>query len=171
MRNTCVDRRTTWPTAAAVGLLLAAAGVPTGVASADGDKCKAVGGGFTSVLVSGPNCPSPVGICTHGLLAGDLDATYDFVMLTLEPDPADPAALVYTGVSVIETGKGDLLFGEDTGVMYPGPDGRAPFVTTVTVVGGTGKYRTGRIVASGVLDLVTGGAVGAYEGELCKGKE
>ena len=50
------------------------------------------------------------------------------------------------------------------------PDGTADFVSIVHIVGGTGKYAgaSGEIVATGVLDFVSGEAVGSYEGEICK---
>src|SRR5207248_4454231 len=132
-----------------------------GVVLPDGcDDCDDVEGPFRSVLVTA-GCDSPVGICTHGLLTGDLVATYDFTMLTLVPDPADPTAELYTGTSVITTKDGSKLFTKDTGIIYPGSV-PAPFVTTANLVSGTGKFRNvcgGKIVASGKLDFATGEAV------------
>jgi hypothetical protein len=149
-------------------LLFAAALTAATSARADNGKCEDVEGEFTSVAVDGP---SPVGINTLGVLTGNLkDATYFFVMLTLVPNPADPATLLYTGESRITLKNGKELFGEDTGFLVPGPDGLAPFETTVNIVGGTGKYQSGQIVASGVLDLTTGDAAGVYQGEVCKDK-
>jgi hypothetical protein len=141
-----------------------------GIALPDGcDDCDDVEGPFSSVLVTA-GCASPVGICTHGLLTGDLEATYDFTMLTLVPDPIDPTAEVYTGRSVITTKGGSQLFTNDTGVIHPGSV-PAPFVTTANIVSGTGKFQNvcgGKIVASGKLNFATGQAVGTYTGEICQ---
>ena len=133
------------------------------------DHCKVVYGPFTSVVV--PDPAPPAVLATRGLLEGKLDGTYDFTAFALVPDdPAAPTQLSYVGSSVITTKHGDLLFGEDTGVLYLLPGGTADFVSVVHVVGGTGKYAgaSGEIVATGVLDFVSGEAVGRYEGEICK---
>jgi hypothetical protein len=129
---------------------------------------QAVAGAFTSTLETGPDCPSPVGICTLGILTGGLQASYDFTMLTLVPDAQDSSLLHYTGTSVIRTDNGTELFGMDSGVMELGADGRATFTTTVQIVGGTRQYKgaAGEIVASGVLDFTTGLAAGTYTGEI-----
>jgi hypothetical protein len=141
-----------------------------GVVLPDGcDDCDDVEGPFSSVLVTA-GCASPVGICTHGLLTGDLVATYDFTMLTLVPDPADPTAELYTGTSVITTSDGSKLFTKDTGIIYPGSV-PAPFVTTANLVSGTGMFQNvcgGKIVASGKLNFATGQAVGTYTGQICQ---
>ncbi|HZN69809.1 MAG TPA: hypothetical protein VFB66_31335 [Tepidisphaeraceae bacterium] len=126
-------------------------------------------GPFTSVV--DPDCPPPAALCTHGRLGGKLDGTYDFRASVLVPDdPIDPTQLTYEGSSVITTKHGDLLFGEDTGVLYLLPDGTAEFESVVRIVGGTGKYEgaSGEIVATGILDFVSGEVVGMYAGEICK---
>ena len=129
-----------------------------------------VRGDFASSLI--PNDPdSPIGIGTLGMLSGNLQATYQFTMLTLVPDPDDPAALVYTGISVITTRDGSQLFSHDTGIMYPNPNGLTPFTTTAHLVSGTGRFREvtgGEIVAPGMLDFATGNATGTFSGEICR---
>lgn len=162
-----------WAPTAAVVVLAVLAALRTHDAGpsrpAKPDHCKAVYGPFTSVVV--PDPAPPAVLATRGLLEGKLDGTYDFEAFTLVPDdPAAPTQLSYVGASVITTKHGDLLFGEDTGVLHLLPDGTADFVSIVHVVGGTGKYEgaSGEIVATGVLDFVSGEAVGSYEGEICK---
>jgi hypothetical protein len=147
--------------AAVLGLLILAGAVFA-------DECEDIAGDFSSVLVQA-GCTSPVGICTHGLLTGDLEATYDFTMLTLTAPDATGASY-YTGTSVITTPDGSKIFSNDTGVIYPGlfP---APFVTTAHLTRGTGRFKKvdgGQIVASGQLNFNTGQAVGTYTGEICK---
>ena len=162
-----------WAPIAAVVVLAAVSALRTHDAGtsrpAKPNHCKVVYGPFTSVVV--PDPAPPAVLATRGLLEGKLDGTYDFRAFTLVPDdPAAPTQLTYEGESVITTKRGDLLFGEDTGVLHLLPDGTADFVSIVHIVGGTGKYAgaSGEIVATGVLDFVSGEAVGSYEGEICK---
>ena len=139
---------------------------------ADDESCKPVSGPFSSVVIAGPECESPVGICTLGLLEGNFHATYEFTMLTLVPaDPNNPALFVYTGISVITLRSGEKLFSTDTGIMNMQDPTAVPFETTADITGGTGQYQSGQLVATGILNLVTGEAVGTHAGEICKEKK
>ena len=144
--------------------------VSAGAAAAN---CKDRNGDFTSVLVPPPVCTSPVGICTLGTLTGEFPSTYAFTMDTLDPafDPADPTRFVFTGHSVITDAHGGTLFGSDSGFIFIDLPAPGPFVTTVEIVGGTRGYRkaSGEFVASGVLDFISGNAVGTYTSTICKG--
>ena len=132
----------------AVGVAVLALGLATSV---DAGPCTTYTGTFTAVA------PPTV-----------LPSTYDFVADTLVPT-GGPGEFAYTGRSVITTRKGKL-FGSDSGHLTMLPDGTAPFVTTVQLVGGTRKYEgvTGQFVAPGVLDLATGATVGSYTARICK---
>lgn len=142
----------------------------------DRDHCRDVEGPFTSTIVPPPACTSPVGLCTHGLLHGDLEASYDFVADTLVPadDPAHPGRMIYTGTSTITPYEhADIigqLFSDDDGFLDPDAFGHAFFETTVHVNRGTKleKRTDGTLVASGNLDFTTGEAIGTYIGELCR---
>ena len=117
----------------AMGVAVLAFGLATSV---DAGPCRTYTGTFTAVAPA--ECSSPVGICTHGTLVGGFPSTYDFVADTLVPT-GGPGEFAYTGHSVITTRKGKL-FGSDSGHLTMLPDGTAPFVTTVQLVGGTRKY-------------------------------
>src|SRR5205823_5416598 len=134
-------------------------------------SCQHVSGPFSSVLVVGPSCSSPLGLCTHGILQGTLPGTYDFTFQSLAPSQSDPAAQFYSGTSNIALADSSVhLFGSDHGSLrFIGP-GTAAFVTVVALAGGTPgwKHARGTIVASGVLDFATGNAVGSYDGEVCR---
>lgn len=144
----------------------------TFTASAENDGCKPVSGPFTSTVVAGEECQSPVGICTLGILEGNFHALYEFTMLTLVPaDPNNPALFVYTGVSTITLRSGKQLFSIDTGFMDMTDPTSVPFETTAHITGGTGQYTSGQIVATGILNLVTGEAAGSHSGEICKDKK
>jgi hypothetical protein len=155
-----------WITA---GATIVATLVLGGPAFAAAGGCHSYGGTFTAVRPDG--CPSPVGICTQGTLAGSVLDTYDFVADTLVftgPNTAD-----YTGHSVVRTQQGAEILGSDSGSLTIRPDGvTADFVTTVHVVGGTRQYAgaSGEIVALGVLSLVTGATEGSYAAAICLGR-
>src|SRR5947199_3506411 len=118
---------------------LALAVLALGLATTAAAKpCRTYTGTFTAVAPAPADCASPVGICTHGTLVGGFPSTYDFVADTLVPT-GGPGEFAYTGHSVITTRKGKL-FGSDSGHLTMLPDGTAPFVTTVQLVGGTRKY-------------------------------
>ena len=137
------------------------------------EDCREFTGPFTSVLVTGPTCASPLGLCTHGILTGQLPSTYDFTFLTLAPVINDPSTQLYTGASHIRLAHGAELFGRDHGALhFIGPT-VATFVTVVDLVSGTRRYRgaSGTIVTSGTLDFITGNAVGGYVAKICKGHE
>ena len=132
------------------------------------EKCEQLSGPFTSSV--GAPCTSPVGLCTHGTLQGDLPGQYDFTFETLvsAADPTDPYKFFYTGTSVITANNG-TLYTYDTGVIHMLPNNEpSPFVTTATVVDGTGRYKKlrGEFVATGLLQF--GNATGSYAAELCK---
>ena len=129
------------------------------------DRCRTFSGNFTAVPPA--TCPSPVGICTHGILTGGFPSTYDFVMDTLAPI-GETGLSRYTGHSVITTAGGQL-FGSDSGILRITGPTTASFVTVVRIVRGTGEFvgATGGIVAPGQLDFVTGNTVGTYWGAVC----
>ena len=130
-------------------------------------KCREVSGTFSSVTV--PNCPdSPVGLCTQGVLEGELAGDYYFIFESFTPHPTDSTKTTYTGTSVITTEDG-VIYTDDTGVVDAVPfDQPAEFVTTAEIVDGTGRYekRGGEFIAAGT--LVFGSAAGSYEATLCK---
>jgi hypothetical protein len=138
----------------------------------DDDECVTPSGDFTAVLVPPPECTSPVGFCTHGVLTGGLEATYDFVMTSSAPAPTaeHPSRVVYTGHSVVQTADG-AMFGSDTGEMWF--EGGAGFITSVGVIGGDECFEdvSGQIVAVGRIDLATGLSVGTYTSEICGAEE
>ncbi len=162
-------------------LIAIVAFVPLGLADAHehGDHhhdCVHVDGPFSSTLVPPPTCTSAVGLCTHGLLTGDLDATYDFTFDTLAPanDPTNPGLFVYTGHSVITPSRGaheGQMFSNDHGwlEMNPDPTGLSQFQTTAEIASGTRRFEDtrGTLVASGQISFVTGDATGSYTGQLC----
>jgi hypothetical protein len=137
---------------------------------ADLGGCQDFSGDFTSTLVPPPACQSPIGICTHGVLTGEIEGTYDFVMteLVCGADPLNPALCTYAGDSIVTTEKGSITT-RDTGVMDQTVPTAVPFVTTAEFIEGTHRYKnaTGVFVATGELNFFTGEAVGTYTLLVC----
>ena len=133
-----------------------------------GESCTTYVGDFVATTES-PCLESPVLLCTHGTLTGDLPSQYDFVMTsqTFLSDPADPTFLSFTGESVITTQTGKMQ-AQDTGKMWMRA-GPWPFETTVNIHGGDGAWAgaTGKLVATGALDHERGVTEGTYVGEIC----
>jgi hypothetical protein len=144
-------------------------GLSVGV-SADMGGCQDFSGDFTSTLVAPPECQSPIGICTHGVLTGEIEGTYDFVMTEIACgiDPLNPALCTYAGDSIVTTEKGSIVT-RDTGVMDQTNPTAVPFVTTAEFLEGTNRYKNaaGTFVATGQLNFATGEAVGTYTLLVC----
>ncbi|HEX5656444.1 MAG TPA: hypothetical protein VFX59_04580 [Polyangiales bacterium] len=137
------------------------------------DECTAFYGPFSSQ--TGEPCESPIGLCTHGALQGEIPAQYDFTFETLESanDASDPSKFVYTGYSVVTALDGSgVAYTDDTGIIHMTESGPAPFVTKAIIVDGTRKFANadGGFVATGNLTFETGFAVGNYSAVLCKPK-
>ena len=127
----------------AVASLLAITTVALAGEAAEARQCQRVDGPFTSTLDSGAGCPnSPIQMCTHGILGGDLEGTYEFSFLTPPgADPNDPSKITFTGQSIVTFHNGKKqVFGNDSGFMAPRPDGLFDFQTTVHIDGGTHEY-------------------------------
>ena len=130
----------------------------TSVAAAK--NCKPIAGDFSA----GPAAACPSVFCTQGVLTGDLEGTYFFVATA----PTPTGGLL--GQSTITLRKGELNGSDVSELGAPNAEGLIPFTTTVTIVGGSGKYTgaSGELVATGLLDPVAGTTVGGYTGTLCK---
>lgn len=150
-------------------IFLAAAFALAFVGTTTAESCFEVSGHFVATAEI-PCLASPVLLCTHGELDGDLPSRYDFVMTSQQAlsDPLDPLLLTFTGESIITLADG-RMFAQDTGMMRVNPAGPWPFQTTVNVFDGEGAWAgaTGTIVATGGLDLQRGVTEGDYVGRLC----
>ncbi len=154
-----------------LALFLVASGTTLNVSAHDKDACVASAGSFTSQ--TGQPCESPIGLCTHGALSGEINAKYDFTFLTLVPanDPSDPSKFTYTGASVVTLNDGSgVLYTKDTGVVHmPLDNSPAPFITKAIADHGTRHLRAteGGFVARGNIDFGSGIASGTYDAVLC----
>ncbi len=135
-------------------------------ARADDDKsgCHAFYGPFTSVVVPPPDCVSPVGLCTHGILTGEFPATYDFTALTQTTDPNDPNVVTLTGRSIVTTAKGVIYTNDVSVINFVSGD----FVTKALVHRTNLRdAKSGGFIAAGNLNTANGQATGNYSAILC----
>lgn len=115
-------------------------------------------GNFSSVAVSGPDCISPVGICTAGELTGGLKGTFSFTGTNLIPTTDTPTTgvLLYTGDLVLTTKDGQL-FCKDAGAFQT--TGAGAVSSVCVIVSGTGGFTgaTGTIQFVGTFTFASGG--------------
>lgn len=133
------------------------------------DTCMPLAGHFVATAEI-PCLGSTAALCTHGILTGDLDGRYEFVMdsQSVLSDPARPLLLTFTGASEIILADG-IMFAEDHGSMEVNPVGPWPFETHVVIHGGNGAWAgaQGELVATGALDTEAGVTEGDYQGHVC----
>ena len=138
------------------------------VGTARAHDCRYVEGSFSSSVVPPPYCESPVGLCTAGMLEGDIDASYEFNAQTLE-SPGLPYISVFTGQSLIVTEDGGIYSNDAGDIDFSTGD----FYNVITISGGDGDWEEarGELVAVGILDFATGVVSGTYAGMLCGERE
>ena len=119
-------------------------------------------GHLGSHAVTGPDCTSPVGLCTAGQLEGTVAGDFAFTAESLTPSDT-PGVFFYTGHIVVHTNQGDVTC-QDAGA-YSFADASGPVVDLCTIVSGTGDWAgtTGNIRIHGVFTL-SGGGDSRYEG-------
>src|SRR5215469_5100989 len=127
-------RKLQFISASLLALLLFAAGVA--IRGSQANECDPINTGITSTFANGSGCPSPVGICTTGTIAGGpLKGTTSFTALALIPGPA-PSTMAYTGTLTIATDQGTLNI-SDVGVL---DQANTVFSEIDRIQGGTGIF-------------------------------
>ncbi len=106
-------------------------------------------GHFSSVVVSGPDCLSPIALCTRGTLSGVLKGEFFFTATSLVPTADTPTTgvVLYTGDIVLTTKDGTLTC-KDAGGFQTVAAGAVSSVCAI--VGGT----AGLAGASGTIQFV-----------------
>jgi hypothetical protein len=154
--------------ALAAGLLVIPALSLTVTASAAATRCKGVHGHITSELLTGPECTSPVGLCTRGRFTGDIRGAFVFTATSLTPsaDTEQTGVVHYTGDILIRTQRGQISI-KDAGAFNALPGSTGDVGAVSTIVAGTGRYAgaSGRIRIRGTFTPEDGGD-SAYSGEI-----
>jgi hypothetical protein len=100
-------------------ILLTAVALPLtmGIGHAQ-SNCKPVKGHIVSELLTGPECTSPVGLCTSGRFIGGINGKFVFIAtsLTTHQDTSVTDVVHYTGDITISTRHGDI-FDKDAGAF------------------------------------------------------
>ena len=132
-------------------------------------KCKPVNGHIVSEQLTGPECTSPVDLCTSGRFIGGINGDFVFIATSLTSHQDTPVTGVvhYTGDITISTRHGDI-FDKDAGAFNAIPDSTGEVGSVSTITGGTGRYAgaSGRIRIAGTFTPEEGGD-NDYQGELC----
>jgi hypothetical protein len=123
-------------------------------------------GHFSSTVVTGAACQSPIELCTEGSLTGGLKGSFSFTGTSLiqTVDTPTTAVVLYTGDLSVNTKDGEFTC-KDAGAFRTTGDGATSSVCTI--VSGTGAYAgaTGTIQFSGTFSSASGGN-GDYSGTL-----
>jgi hypothetical protein len=127
---------------------------------------RSLSGHFSSTVVTGPTCQSPVGLCTDGSLTGGIKGSFSFTGTSLIPtvDTPTTGVVLYTGDLSVRAKDGEFTC-KDAGAFRTSGDGAVSSVCTI--VSGTGAYSgaTGTIQFTGTFSSTSGGN-GDYSGTL-----
>jgi hypothetical protein len=148
-----------------IGFGLLAVALVSG-STAEAASCKTARGKLTLNTVTGPECTSPVGLCTSTVLTGGLSGHVFTTATSITPTADTPttSVVLVTADAVITTDKGTLSLKEAVVLQTSGP---GEFSGLHTVVAGTGEWAgaTGVFRVDGTFDGST--AVGEYVAEIC----
>ncbi len=131
--------------------------------AARANQCAPVLTNILTAYTMGPDCASPVGVCTAGTIAsGTLAGTTHYTVLTVTPGPS-PDLLFYTGELVITTSAGTLTL-RDFGLLN---SVSAHYYEVQQVVSGTGGYAgmRGTLTSQGI--STPSGFQGTLSGPIC----
>jgi hypothetical protein len=119
-----------------------------------------VSGNSSSQRVTGPECASPVGLCTRGRMTGTITGEYRSVATELIPSSV-PGVLYVRATTVITTDGGELTV-EEHAVVNSSPEGFGEHTSLGEITGGTGVWAG----ASGYLHAVGDSSSGANTSTL-----
>jgi hypothetical protein len=152
------------------GLLLAVAWSLVPAPTDAQSKCRPVSGSLVSELLSGPECLSPVGLCTRGRLLGEISAPFVFTATSLVPsnDTALTGVVHYTGDMVV-TARGGDMFLKEAGGFNAVPNSTGDAAAVSTIIGGNGEHVgvSGRLRIAGTFTPQEGGS-SKYQGQICR---
>jgi hypothetical protein len=153
--------------------VLAATALLLGSASASADTaCRTVNGHFNIIPVSGPDCPSSVGVCGRGTFLGGILGDYfsPFTSIVATAETPTTGVVLYTAditVTNAQVGEwaGDLLL-KESGAYHT--VGKGEFAALFSLVGGTGSFANanGVLSSTGTAPAGTTGE-GVYSGQIC----
>jgi len=115
-------------------------------------------GHFSSVVVTGPDCLSPIGLCTRGTLSGGLKGEFFFTATSLVPTADSPATgvVLYTGDILLTTKDGTLTC-KDTGGFQTVGAGAVASVCAIVAGSGDLAGASGTIQFIGNFTFADGG--------------
>jgi len=158
-------------------LLLSAGAICAGAvvvasSSANAAACKAVRGLYQEIAVTGPQCLSPVGLCTAGHLIGPFkgDTLFTASNIISSSDTPTTGVVFVTGDTIVtgasfEFRQGTLSL-KNAAAFHTVFDGN--LTDTQVIVGGTDGFAgaSGSLRAQGTVDSAGAGS-STYEGYIC----
>ena len=143
------------------------------VSSADAADCRALRGYYEESTLIGPQCMSPVGLCTTARLSGPFtgDARYTAAAIIASPDTPRTGVVFIVGDTTV-TGarlgsRRGTLFLKNAAAVRTASEGDV--TDTTVIVGGTDGFAgaAGSLRATGTIDSATGASTSTYEGTIC----
>ena len=127
------------------------------------DRCVPIRTTIVTTYSMGPDCTSPVGVCTAGRFVSPAFAgTTHFTAMTIGPGPSADM-LLYIGELVITTAAGTITI-RDHGFLN---SSSAQFLEIQQIIGGTGVYAgaRGMLISRGISTAI--GFEGTLNGSVC----
>ncbi len=127
------------------------------------DRCVPIRTTIVTTYSLGPDCTSPVGVCTAGKFVSPAFAgTTHFTAMTIGPGPSADM-LIYSGELVITTAAGTITI-RDHGFLN---SSSAQFLEIQQITGGTGGYAgaRGMLISRGISTAI--GFEGTLNGSVC----
>jgi hypothetical protein len=120
-----------------VALASAAVAALAGSVAADPDS-KVVSAHSESQRATGPDCPSPVGLCTKGHIQGTIKG--DFESLATQIIPSDVPGVLYIRATTTMHINGGDLYVEEHAIVNSSPNSFGEFMSLGEITGGTGEW-------------------------------
>src|SRR3954471_21832130 len=131
-------------------------------------NCTSVTGTFIfAVAPPGGSCTT--GLCTLGLLKGDLNGSYEF-HATHAPvaagAPASATVRFFVGEGKVRLRSPGVVTAVETGTIDL-PPGQGGFASLMTWTGGPAGHSSGQLRLTGLFNPVNAGVAGDYQGNVC----
>jgi hypothetical protein len=170
MNKLLAPKRARWAVHQKIPLLAALLIVAfSGHASDAKGRCRRVTGNLVSQMFVGPECHSPVQLCTSGRFFGDIHASFVFTATSMAASADTPATGVslYTGDMVIETAQGNVFL-KEAGAFNSAADGTGDVGAVSVIVGGSAVHEgaAGELHLAGTFTAEAGGH-STYAGQIC----
>ncbi len=153
-------------------VFLAVSGATAGLSAPGAGQCTRVQGHLEETLLAGPDCTSPIGLCTVAQMVGNLAGEANFIASAIisSTDTPTTGVVFVTGDTIVVGaklgGKQGTLTIKNAAAFRTLGEGDLGDIQTI--IGGTGDFAdaTGSLRVSGNFLAATGGT-SSFEGVVC----